>query len=29
MVNIPGIMKVLKDGQKVTVDGDQGKVSVQ
>ncbi|AGL00555.1 PEP/pyruvate-binding domain-containing protein [Desulfoscipio gibsoniae] len=28
VVNIPGIMKVIKDGQKITVDGDEGRVFV-
>lgn len=26
VVNIPGAMKVIKDGQVITVDGDGGKV---
>lgn len=29
VVNIPGVMKVLKDGQKIIVDGDEGKVYLQ
>jgi hypothetical protein len=28
-VNIPGVMKVIKEGQKVVVDGDEGKVLLQ
>jgi len=26
VVNIPGVMKLIKDGQKITVDGDAGQV---
>ena len=26
VVNIPGVMKIIKDGQSITVDGDEGKV---
>ncbi len=29
VVNIPGVMKVIKEGQKVVVDGDEGKVFFQ
>jgi pyruvate,water dikinase len=29
VVNIPGVMKVIKEGQKVVVDGDEGKVFLQ
>jgi pyruvate,water dikinase len=29
VVNIPGVMKVIKEGQKVVVDGDEGKVLLQ
>ncbi|ACV64548.1 pyruvate phosphate dikinase PEP/pyruvate- binding [Desulfofarcimen acetoxidans DSM 771] len=28
VVNIPGVMKVVKDGQKITVDGDEGRVFI-
>jgi pyruvate,water dikinase len=26
VVNVPGVMKSLKDGEQLTVDGDEGKV---
>ena len=26
VVNVPGVMKALKDGEQLTVDGDEGKV---
>jgi rifampicin phosphotransferase len=26
VVNIPGVMHVIKEGQKVEVDGDEGKI---
>lgn len=26
VVNIPGVMKIIKDGEKIVVDGDEGKV---
>ena len=26
VVNVPGVMKILKDGESLTVDGDEGKV---
>lgn len=29
VVNIPGVMKIIKDGQKVSVDGDGGKVYLE
>lgn len=29
VVNIPGVMKVIKEGQKVVVDGDEGKIFLQ
>ena len=29
VVNIPGVMKVIKDGQNITVDGDAGRVYLQ
>ena len=29
VVNVPGVMKVIKEGQKVVVDGDEGKVFLQ
>lgn len=29
VVNIPGVMKIIKDGQKIVVDGDAGKVYLQ
>jgi len=29
VVNIPGVMKIIRDGQNITVDGDEGKVYLQ
>jgi len=29
VVNIPGVMKVVKEGCKVVVDGDEGKILLQ
>ena len=29
VVNIPGVMKIIKDGQQIVVDGDEGKVFLQ
>ena len=29
VVNIPGVMKIIKDGQQIVVDGDEGKVYLQ
>ena len=29
VVNIPGVMKIIKEGQLITVDGDDGKVFLQ
>lgn len=29
VVNIPGVMKVIREGQKVVVDGDEGKIFLQ
>ena len=26
VVNVPGVMKVIKDSQLITVDGDEGKI---
>ena len=29
VINVPGVMKAIQDGQRVTVDGDQGRVILQ
>ncbi len=29
VVNVPGVMRIIKDGQKIVVDGDEGKVFLQ
>jgi len=26
VINVPGVMKVIKDGQTITVDGEEGKI---